>query len=97
MIHGRLVASGGTRRPFILAHVSVPSESVADNINFLVDTGADGTLLAPSDATRLRINVARLPPGPSSNILAHFALFYEERTGRVLLLMPSEADALGLP
>lgn len=31
------------------------------------------------------------------DVLARFALFFEERTGRVLLLEPSEADALELP
>ncbi len=30
-------------------------------------------------------------------VLSHFALFMEERTDRVLLLEPSEADALDLP
>ena len=45
------------------------------------------------------------PPAPISpipsllgrDILAHFALFLEERTSRVLLLEPAEADALKLP
>jgi predicted aspartyl protease len=31
------------------------------------------------------------------DILSHFALFVEERTNRVLLLEPEEADALALP
>jgi hypothetical protein len=31
------------------------------------------------------------------DILARFALVMEERTRRVLLLEPAEADALGLP
>jgi len=30
------------------------------------------------------------------DVLAHFALFFEQRTGRVLLLEPAEADALDL-
>lgn len=43
---------------------------------------------------------APLAPIPSllgRDILAHFALFLEERTTRVLLLEPAEADALKLP
>ena len=43
---------------------------------------------------------APLAPIPSllgRDILAHFALFLEERTTRVLLLEPAEADALDLP
>ena len=43
---------------------------------------------------------APLSPIPSllgRDILARFALFLEERTSRVLLLEPAEADALNLP
>ncbi len=43
---------------------------------------------------------APLSPIPSllgRDILAHFALFLEERTSRVLLLEPAEAGALDLP
>lgn len=147
MIRGRLVATGGRRRPFVLAHVSIPSQNVSDDVNLLVATGADGTLIAPSDAAILRINIAQLPPGPPStgvggrvptvytqatvtidtfthqlplrilaprsrvqqqalaripsllgrDILSHFALFFEQRTDRVLLLTSGEADALNLP
>ncbi|MSQ14646.1 MAG: hypothetical protein EXR50_02115 [Dehalococcoidia bacterium] len=114
----------------------------------LIDTGADSTILAPRDDTRLaqrfgislntlpggnpttgvggqtRTRVieaiitlntftipltltilvpppgAPLPPIPSllvRDILSHFALFMEDRTDRVLLLKPQEADALNLP
>jgi len=31
------------------------------------------------------------------DVLAHFALFFEESTGRVLLLDPGEAQRLALP
>ena len=37
-----------------------------------------------------------IPSLPGRDILAHFALFMEERTQRVLLLEPYEADALHL-
>lgn len=147
MIRGQLIARGGRRRPFVLAHIVIPSQGISDDVNLLVDTGADGTLLAPSDATRLRLNLPQLPPGPPStgvggrvptvyaqasltldsltyqlpvrilaprsrvqqqalahipsllgrDILAHFALFFEERTDRVLLRTSQEADALHLP
>jgi hypothetical protein len=66
MIRGRLIAAGGRRRPFVLAHLAVPMQGVAGDVNLLVDTGADGTLLAPADAAALRIDLARLPAGPSS-------------------------------
>jgi hypothetical protein len=41
--------------------------------------------------------VLRIPSLPGRDILSPFALFVEERTGRVLLLTPDEADALPLP
>ncbi|MSQ17669.1 MAG: hypothetical protein EXR54_08955 [Dehalococcoidia bacterium] len=117
-------------------------------VPLLVDTGADRTILAPSDALRLArrfglnlgdlprstpgtgvggqvptrvieatlnidsfstsltltilepISGRPLPPIPSllgRDILSHFALFMEQRTNRVLLLDPQEADALSLP
>jgi predicted aspartyl protease len=147
MIRGYLLAMGRIRRPFVVGRIAIPSQDIADDVNLLIDTGADGTLLSPSDATRLRINLAQLSPGPPStgvggrvptvyadatltldnfiyqlairilaprspaqqqalaripsllgrDILAHFALFFEQRTGRVLLLTPEEADALALP
>jgi hypothetical protein len=41
--------------------------------------------------------LSSIPSLLGRDILAHFGLFYEERTGRVLLLDPAEVDALGLP
>jgi hypothetical protein len=41
--------------------------------------------------------LSSIPSLLGRDILAHFGLFYEERTGRVLLLDPAEADALRLP
>lgn len=64
MIRGQLIAMGGRRRPFVLAHIAIPSEGISDDVNLLLDTGADGTLLAPSDATRLRLNLVQLPADP---------------------------------
>lgn len=134
-------------RPYIIAHVSIPSIPAARDIHFLVDSGADFTLLSPRDALLSGINSDTLPPGPPTtgvggpstvvladarltvgaftyplqlrilaprsrahrralaaipsllgrDILAHFALVMEERTGRMLLLTPDEADALSLP
>ena len=51
-------------------------------------------------STTLALPVPETPhPIPSllgRDVLSHFALFLEERTGRVLLLEPHEADALPL-
>lgn len=49
------------------------------------------TILEPSDERPYGI-----PSLLGRDVLAHFALFIEERTRKVLLLEPAEADALGL-
>lgn len=147
MIRGSLIGLPGRRRPFITATVALTSQAIMGDVSFLIDTGADATLLAPADVLVLGIDTASLPRGASSvgvggstrtavaaatltlggrrypltlrlllpaapeqqaalnripsllgrDILAHFAFFFEERTGRVLLLEPREADALHLP
>lgn len=146
MIRGRLLGTAPRLRPFITAHVSLVSQPVAGDVSFLVDTGADGTLLSPADTLVLGIDTAKLLPGTPStgvggtmptaraaavltlgphsfnltlrilvsatprqrsalaripsllgrDILSHFALFFEQRTARVLLLEPHEARILPL-
>ncbi len=67
MIRGRLIgAPAGVLRPFVLAHLVIPALAIAGDVNFLVDTGADGTLLAAADADRLEIATSRLPKGTAS-------------------------------
>jgi hypothetical protein len=146
MIRGLFRADSRRRRPFVTAHLSIPSQSLSGDVRFLVDTGADSTLLAPADTVFLHLDVSRLPQGPPStgvggltrtasvpatltlgslayrldlrvlvpsrqqqqalsripsllgrDILSRFALILEERTDRVLLLTPDEADTLPLP
>lgn len=62
MIHGYFGGPQGRRRPFVIADVAIPAIGIAGTVHFLVDTGADSTLLAPRDAIQLRIDLARLPP-----------------------------------
>lgn len=147
MIRGMLLGPPGRLRPFITARLAIPSQRVNGDVDFLIDTGADSTILAPRDALHLGLNLSLLPQGPQStgvggimttvsaqatitldqhsfttelrilapgsqrqqaalaripslfgrDLLAHLALFFEERTGKVLLLEPGEAAALGLP
>lgn len=131
---------GAIRRPFVSAVLQFPTfNNRLYAVEFLVDTGADRTLLSPVDAATIDIDIPALPlaspsrgvgdrPVPTRTIeavltlqhfstpltlhipetpnpipsllgrdaLSYFALFMEERTSRVLLLEPQEADALPL-
>ena len=131
--------------PLIDGLIDIPEMGMAGiEIHFLVDTGADRSLIGDDDArrmirdhqadfasleeglpsqgiggvvatrevqatlqledfsTNLKIDILEPIPGqqpsvPSllgRDVLSHFALFVEERTNRVLLLEPAEADSL---
>lgn len=147
MIGGYFRGPPGRLRPYVVARLTIPVANAARDVHFLVDTGADSTLVAPRDAIALALDLRTLPGGPPSvgiggttptayadatlalgdrtyglsvrilapanptqrrvlgavpsllgrDMLSHFALFLEERTSRVLLLDPLEADALALP
>jgi hypothetical protein len=56
----------------------------------------DLRILAPQTLAQQRA-LARIPSLLGRDIIARFALVLEERTSRVLLLDPAEADALNLP
>lgn len=66
MIRGFFREEAGRRRPFILSLVEFPTLGRSGNVAFLVDTGADASLLAPRDAANLGIDLRRLARGPSS-------------------------------
>ena len=145
MIRGSFQPLGGAPAPCVSARVHIPDVGEM-SVLFLVDTGADRSLIGDGDARRMfrRFNIdpAILPEGPASqglggvvemrtaeatlqfgnylitlsidileppadmrfaipsllgrDVLSNFALFIEERTDKVLLLEPAEADALGL-
>lgn len=108
MIRGYVGGSQRPFRPYVVAKVAIPGLDVERHVHFLIDTGADSTVLSPRDATALNIDLSRLPAGAPStlrfipsllgrDILSRFALFYEERRSVVLLLEPDEADAINLP
>jgi len=58
MLHGRFGDTTG--RPYIEAHLSIPSLKVDGSVSFLIDTGSDCTVLMPLDAARLKIDYSRL-------------------------------------
>jgi predicted aspartyl protease len=58
MLIGRFGNTSG--RPFVAAHVNIPSQRVFGEVSLLVDTGADSTVLMPVDADRLGVQYGRL-------------------------------------
>lgn len=53
-------------------------------------------ILAPRSRAQ-QTALAHIPSLLGRDLLSHFALLFEERTDRVLLLEPREADGLRLP
>ena len=53
-------------------------------------------ILAPRDRSQQQA-LSSIPSLIGRDILSQFALFFEERTNKVLLLNPEEADQLNLP
>lgn len=60
-----------------------------------LDTVATSLVLTILEPQTVRASA--IPSLLGRDIISHFALFVEERTSRVLLLEPQEADALNLP
>ena len=77
----------------------IPSQGIGGIVS---TREAQATLQLEDFSTSLKIDILEPTPGqqpsvPSllgRDILSHFALFMEERTNRVLLLEPAEADSL---
>ena len=60
MLSGRF--GGTTGRPYIEAFLSIPSMGINGAVSFLIDTGADSTVLMQADATRLQLDYSQLTP-----------------------------------
>ncbi len=87
---------------------TLPAGRPSTGVGGQSQTRTTGAILKlESFSTALELTILDSPPGsqpslaiPSllgRDILSRFALFIEERTSRVLLLEPEEADALSLP
>src|SRR2546427_11984597 len=69
MIRGYFGGYPGRLRPFVIANVTIPSLGLVGIVHFLVDTGADSTLLAPRDALALGLELRGLPQAtPSTGV-----------------------------
>src|SRR5690348_14235927 len=68
MIRGSFAGPSGRRRPQVVAHVTVEPNGMAEEVTFLIDTGADRSLLSTADAEALGLDPAALPAGRSVGI-----------------------------
>lgn len=109
MINGRFGNTSG--RPYLEAHIILPTLGLQGSVSFLVDTGADVTTLMPSDAVRLGVDFSTLQnPGLSYGAGGAFTEFTE--SGHLLVadgptmlygydvnfaLIPPAPDRLGNP
>lgn len=50
--------------PYIYAEVDLPDLGIPETIPFLLDTGADTTVLMANDAARMGIDFRNMPPSP---------------------------------
>ena len=58
MIQGRFGNTSG--RPYIEGRLSIPRLGIVGDVSFLLDTGADSSLLMPIDSGRLGIDFSQL-------------------------------------
>jgi hypothetical protein len=58
MLEGRFGDTSG--RPYIEGRILIPRLQVSGDVSFMVDTGADKTVLMPLDADRLRVDYSLL-------------------------------------
>lgn len=66
MIRGYFGGPAERLRPFVIAHLTLLDLRLSGTVHFLVDTGADSTLLAPRDAFALGVDLSRLPHDAAS-------------------------------
>lgn len=54
-----------TGRPYVEALINLPRLGITGGVSFLVDTGGDQTVLAPTDAIRMGIQYSKFAPSAS--------------------------------
>lgn len=80
MLEGRF--GDTSEAPYLEAHVSFPRLKLRGLISFLIDTGADGTVLMPADSSKLGIDFRYLRDPTTSAGIGGIAKGYAE-TGAI--------------
>ena len=95
-LKGRL--GGTSHAPYIESRVSLPRLDLHTNVSFLLDTGADSTVLCPSDAKLMQVDLAAITRRTTSLGVGGEAENYVEKAlvsfvdGRENLLYVYEID-----
>ena len=76
MLEGKFGRASGA--PYIEAHVSFPRLRLRGFISFLIDTGADGTVLMPTDSGKLGVDFRLLTNPTASQGIGGIARGYHE-------------------
>jgi hypothetical protein len=90
MIRGRFESH--TRRPVIDCFIHIPSLNAEAVIPFVMDTGADCTVLMPGDAERFNIDFSQLPVTRSVTGVGGEC---QERMAHTSLLVSSDTTVYG--
>jgi len=100
MIRGFFEGAPGRRRPYVTVRVAVATGHRMKEVDFLIDTGADRSLLSLSDAAGLGIESGGLPahrsvgiggPAVMGSIQATLGFGQREIGALVRVLMPGDA------
>ena len=77
MLRGRFGDTTG--RPYLEGRLLIPQFNIDARISFLVDTGADSSLIAPADAREMGIDYTKLRKPTESLGMGGFALSHPVR------------------
>jgi len=80
MIRGFFTGAPGRRRPWVSARVTFATGESSENLNFLIDTGADSTLISPADVAELGLDTRSLPRTASIGVGGRVAMAVAEAT-----------------
>lgn len=83
MLRGRFGDTSG--RPYLEGRLVLPRLQVQGDISFIVDTGADRTVLMPVDALRLGVDYTKLTGGKPTVGVGGIAKMFQESGAAVFL------------
>ncbi len=93
MIRGYFRGVPGRRRPFVVGHVRIATARITRDVHFLIDTGADSTLVSSVDVSALGLDIRSLPRVASIGVGGRVAMAVASAT----LLFGSVAVDVAVP